>query len=178
MIRKTTTPKTKCKSKVTKPKRIGRFGVKDDPWSDLPVSTPANKASYAFDISEYMQRQNSCKPTIIAALLKKTDKAVQIKELFGYGRTMWFPKSHIRPTPQIHSKMTPAQVKEFFGDKLSPIEHKKHLMGGVWYGDDQIEDAEGNVLIPGEVHERHKQNMAKTRGVVQPKKSTRIFGKE
>ena len=176
------TVKTKtCKCKVKTPKRIGNYGVKGDPWSDLIISTPANKMSYALDISEYMQKQNSCKPTIIAFLLKKTDKAVQLKEVFGYGRTMWFPKGHVQPTPQTHAKMTVEDIEKYYGkSNLSQTDKKKHLLGGIWYGDDQIEDADGNVLIPGEIHNRHKQNIAQSRGVKRINASTTrgIFSKD
>lgn len=60
------------------------------------------KFSYAFDVSEYMQKQNSCKKCIICFVRAKTEKAILLEELFGYRRKMWFPKSHISLTPQIH----------------------------------------------------------------------------
>jgi|WetSurMetagenome_2_1015567.scaffolds.fasta_scaffold120001_3 hypothetical protein len=79
-------------------------------WNDIPISNPKKldiQNSRAFDISEYMQKQNHCGRTVIGFVMKETDKAVQIKELFGYMRTMWFPKSHIKLTPQ--AKRTPRE---------------------------------------------------------------------
>ena len=60
------------------------------------------KNSYAFDISEYMQKQNNCGKCVIAFVRKETEKAFLIEELFGYRRKMWFPKSQISLTPQKH----------------------------------------------------------------------------
>lgn len=58
------------------------------------------KFSYAFDVSEYMQKQNNCCKTIICFVRKETEKAILLEELFGYRRTQWFPKSSIRLTEQ------------------------------------------------------------------------------
>jgi hypothetical protein len=85
-------------------------------WNDVVISSGKKldiKNSYAFDISEYMQKQNHCGKTVIGFVMKETDKALQIKELFGYMRTMWFPKSHIRLTPQEYPKLTPEQIKKY-----------------------------------------------------------------
>ena len=130
-------------------------------WNDVPISTLKKldvKDSRAFDISEYMQKQNQCKSIIIGFLMKETDKAVQIKEAFGYQRTMWFPKAHIQMTPQSYTKMTPDKIERYCGKDINPIERKKHLLGGVWDGDEQIVDADGKPVKLGEALERYKRN--------------------
>lgn len=58
--------------------------------------------SYSFDIPEWLQKSKMITTgNIIGVVIKQTKGAIQIKELFGYQRVMWFPRSQIALTPQI-----------------------------------------------------------------------------